>query len=197
MSTDPATIQVYDERAQEYASVTADHIETPLLRAFIAAVPPGGRVLDLGCGPGLFAQAMQQAGLDVDATDASAQMVALANQQPDVTAQHASFADLSDKGAYDGVWANFSLLHAPRAEMPDHLARIHAALKPGGQFHLSVKTGSGNVRDRLGRFYTYYTPEELCGLLQTTGFTVTKITHGRDKGLDGSLSDWISVASHA
>lgn len=197
MSTDPATIQVYDERAQEYASVTADHIETPLLRAFVAAVPPGGRVLDLGCGPGLFAQAMQQAGLTVDATDASTQMVALANQQPDVTARQASFTDLSDEITYDGVWANFSLLHAPRAEMPGLLTRIHTALKPGGHFHLSVKTGTGDTRDRLGRFYTYYTPDELSGLLQDAGFTVTKVTPGRDKGLDGSLSDWISVASHA
>lgn len=197
MSSDPRTIQIYDERAREYASVTADHIETPLLQAFIAALPSDAHVLDLGCGPGLFAAAMEAKGLTVDATDASAQMVALANQQPGVSARQASFADLDAREHYDGVWANFSLLHAPRADMPGHLARIHSALKPGGQFHMTVKTGTGEARDRLGRFYTYYQPCEMRALLEDAGFTVTKITPGRDKGLDGSLSDWISVASHA
>jgi 2-polyprenyl-3-methyl-5-hydroxy-6-metoxy-1,4-benzoquinol methylase len=197
MTQDPQTIQVYDERAEEYASVTANHIETPLLHEFILALPAGAEVLDLGCGPGLFAQALHERGLHVDATDASAEMVALANRQPDVTARQASFADLNDQEKYDGVWANFSLLHAPRAEMPGHLARIHAALKPGGAFHMTVKTGTGDSRDRLGRYYTYYQPDEMRSLLETAGFTVTKITPGRDKGLDGSLSDWISVASYA
>jgi 2-polyprenyl-3-methyl-5-hydroxy-6-metoxy-1,4-benzoquinol methylase len=197
MSTDRETINVYDERAQEYASVTADHIETPQLLEFIAALPNGARVLDLGCGPGLFAQAMHARGLSVDATDASAEMVALANAQPDVTARQERFADLNAIAQYDGVWANFSLLHAPRADMPGHLARIHAALRPKGVFHLTVKTGTGEARDRLGRFYTYYQPDELQALLNTAGFTVTQITPGRDKGLDGTESDWISVACHA
>ncbi len=197
MNTDHETIQVYDERAEEYASVTANHIETPFLQDFIAALPSGARVLDLGCGPGLFAQVMQEAGLSVDATDASAEMVTLANQQPDVSARQENFAQLNATNEYDGVWANFSLLHAPRADMPNHLARIHAALKPGGQFDLSVKTGTGDKRDQLGRYYTYYQPDELQGLLEAAGFTVTKMTPGRDKGLDGALSDWISVASHA
>lgn len=197
MSQDHETIQVYDERAQEYASVTADHIDTPLLQAFISALPTGARVLDLGCGPGLFAQAMQKAGLNVDATDASAEMVTLANQLTGVSARQESFSDLIARNAYDGVWANFSLLHAPRADMPGHLARIHAALKPGGQFHMTVKTGTGDSRDRLGRYYTYYQPAEMRALLEAAGFTVTKITPGRDKGLDGSLSNWISVATYA
>ena len=124
-------------------------------------------------------------------------MVALANQLPGVTARQESFSELTAQSTYDGVWANFSLLHAPRSEMPSHLSRIHSALKPGGQFHMTVKTGQGDSRDRLGRFYTYYQPAEIRTLLETAGFTVMKISPGRDKGLDGSLSDWISVASHA
>ena len=40
---------------------------------FITALPAGGRVLDLGCGPGGSALLMMQAGLDVDAIDASPQ----------------------------------------------------------------------------------------------------------------------------
>lgn len=197
MTQDRDTIRVYDERATEYAEVTATDSPSRYLQSFISALSPAAHVLDLGCGPGLFAARMAQAGLRVDATDASSEMIALAAQHPGVTAFQATFDDLTATDTYHGIWANFSLLHAPRAAMPRHLSAIHRALRPGGQFHLAVKTGTGEGRDRLGRFYTYYTPEELTTLLNAAGFTVTKISPGRDKGLDGALSDWISVASHA
>lgn len=197
MSQDRDTIRVYDERAAEYASVTAQHVNSPFLQAFTAALPPAARVLDLGCGPGLFAAEMARAGLRVDASDASAEMVALAARHRDVSVSLATFDELSATDTYDGIWANFSLLHARRADLPRHLAAIHRALRPGGQFHLALKTGTGEGRDLLGRFYTYYTPEELTALLHDAGFTVTKITPGRDKGLDGTESDWVSVATHA
>ncbi|SMO82172.1 Methyltransferase domain-containing protein [Thalassovita litoralis] len=197
MTIDPETIRIYDAQADEYARVTASDQPDPFLQSFMDAVPAGGQVLDLGCGPGNFARHMVRAGLHVTAVDASAEMVARAGQIDGVTARQATFDDLTDTAIYHGVWANFSLLHAPRAAMPRHLAAIHHALKPKGRFHLALKTGMGEKRDRLGRFYTYYTPEEVSSLLAAAGFTVTKITPGRDKGLDGAESDWISVASHA
>lgn len=197
MSRDPETIRVYDARAEEYAHVTATDKPGTLLQAFIQSVPQGGRVLDLGCGPGNFARLMALAGLRVLATDASARMVALTKEHPGIAARQETFDELTDIHAFDGIWANFSLLHVPRGDLPRHLSAIHRALKPGGQFHMALKTGTGEARDRLGRFYTYYTPEELTALLTAARFTVTKITFGRDKGLDGAESDWVSVASHA
>ena len=74
-----------------------------------------------------------------------------------------SFSDLREQGVYDGVWANFSFLHEPRSEFPGHLSRIAAALKPEGILHLAMKTGSGESRDQLGRYYTFYSADELRG----------------------------------
>ena len=196
MCPDPETIRIYDTRAADYARVVATSTPGALLSAFIAAIPAGGRVLDLGCGPGLSAAWMAKAGLKADAVDASAEMVTLAAAHPGVTAWQASFDDLDATAHYDGIWANFSLLHAPRADMPGHLAAIHRALRPGGQFHIALKTGTDEARDSLGRLYTYYTPDALTALLTETGFTVTKTTTGRDKGLDGSMADWVSLAAH-
>ena len=51
----------------------------------------------------------------------------------------ADFNELSDINLYDGVWANFSLLHAPRSEMLPNLIRIHRALKKKGYLHLGLK----------------------------------------------------------
>ncbi|SHF08730.1 Methyltransferase domain-containing protein [Ruegeria intermedia] len=196
--TDPRTIAVYDAQADRYADLTdADNTGDPQLARFIAAVGRGGRVLDLGCGPGASAVVMAQAGLRVEALDASAEMVTLAGRHPGVTARQAGFADLDAVATYDGVWANFSLLHAPRHDFPAHLAAVHRALRPGGVFFIAMKLGQGEGPDRLGRFYSYYSEDELKDFLHAAGFTVTDRRLGSGTGLDGSVSDWIGLATHA
>ena len=91
--TDPRTLAIYEEKAADYAVIAEEALDDPLLAAFIAAVPTGARVLDLGCGPGVAAKRMMDAGLEVDATDASAEMVGMAKTLG-VAAQQAAFADL-------------------------------------------------------------------------------------------------------
>ncbi len=196
--TDNETLRVYARKVDEYLSVTQDGTaRDPALKAFIADLPAGAQVLDLGCGPGHIAAVIAAAGHHVTATDAVPEMVAHAGTHPGVTARVASFDDISGTGIYDGIWANFSLLHASRADMPRHLAALHTALKPGGLFHIAVKTGTGSKRDRLGRLYTYYTDPELTGLLTDAGFTVTHRQTGADTGLDGAVADWLALRAHA
>lgn len=195
--TDPETIRLYDTRAEDYAQVTATDGPDATLRAFIEALPPQGRVLDLGCGPGLSAGHMAAAGLQVEAWDASAGMVALAAQRPGVVAAEADFDALTACATYDGIWANFSLLHAPREALPRHLAAVHRALKPGGLFHIAVKEGEGSQRDSLGRLYTYYTKETLSAALRDAGLSPGPYQTGADVGLDGVVAAWISVTAHA
>lgn len=195
--SDPETLQVYNRDADEYARRTdAANQNDPRLHDFIAALPAKGQVLDLGCGPGAAAAEMAKAGLAVTGMDASAEMVAKANQHQGVSARQATFDDIDRCDLYDGIWANFSLLHAPRIDFPRHLAALHRALKPGGAFYIGMKLGSGEHRDGLGRYYSYYTQNELETLLQDAGFTVTGTHLGQGKGLEGTVQPWISVAAH-
>ena len=192
--TDPETIRVYDSQAADYAAKTDQYNQTdPRLRAFVAACRPGGRVLDLGCGPGASAAEMARNGLTVEATDASAEMVMLAGQHPGVKARQATFDDIAGTDLYDGIWANFSLLHAPRDAFPRHLDALAQALKPGGVFHIGMKLGEAEARDRIGRRYTYYTADELRSRLSAAGMTVVEEHFGRGEGLDGTMSDWVSL----
>ena len=196
--SDAETLKVYAQKAAEYEAVTGAGVsEDPLLAKFISALPSQSHVLDLGCGPGLCAAAIAAAGHQVTATDAVPEMIERARQHQGVTAQLATFDEIDGEDVFDGVWANFSLLHAARDAMPRHLAAVHRALKPGGLFHIALKSGQESRRDTLGRFYTYYTEDELAALLRIAGFTVTDRFSGRDKGLDGALADWIAFHAHA
>lgn len=196
MSTDKKTLKVYAKRAVEYAHVTANSDRDPLLEAFIGGLQSGAHVLDLGCGPGIAAARMTQAGLKVDAVDAVPEMVEMANQRNGVTAREALFEDIKGIDLYDGVWANFSLLHAPREEFPEYLDNIRSALRAGGLFHIGMKTGKGTHRDALKRRYTYYKANELYRLLRAAGFTPFATTSGEDKGLDGTIAKWVAITSH-
>ena len=197
MSVDEETLGVYRARARDYAAMTDDLSGDKHLAAFIAALPPGARVLDLGCGPGRAAGQMSAAGLAVDAVDAVPEMVAMAAAQPGVTAWQATFDQIDADALYDGIWANFCLLHAPRASLPEHLSTIRRALKSGGLLHIGMKTGEGEGRDALGRFYTYYTEDALRGLLIAAGLRPATSWTGRDTGLAGTQDDWSIIHAYA
>ena len=59
--TDAQTLAVYDVKIDDYLRLTQAPPSKSLL-AFIKAIPEGGRVLDLGCGPGFAAAEMARHG---------------------------------------------------------------------------------------------------------------------------------------
>ena len=189
--SDRETLAVYAKRAGDYARRFGKAGESPHVKAFLQEVPAGGRVLDLGCGPGHTAAAMEKAGYQVDALDASPELAAIAREQHGLNVRIATFDQLDDFEHYDGIYANFSLLHAPKADMPGNLARIARALKPQGAFHIGLKAGTGEKRDTIGRFYAYYEMDELNRLLSDAGFNVIREATGEEAGLDGTVAPWI------
>jgi SAM-dependent methyltransferase len=193
MAADQETIAVYDTKIQDYAALKPDPQQDKAMRDFSAQLPPGARVLDYGCGPGAFARAFADQGFEVEAFDASKEMVALTQADPRIKAWQARFEEFQALHHYDGVWASFSLLHAPRDRMPDLLMAIQHALKPKGCLTLALKLGSGSRRDSLGRLYTYYSLPELRGLLTEAKFDWLNHIEGKSIGLDGTQSDWAIV----
>ena len=183
--TDARTIAFYDSAATAYANLTKTGHPSTDLRSFIAGLPPAAQVLDLGCGPGHASFHMAQAGLRPDPVDASRAMVDFARGLS-LPARLGTFDDLDAVAAYDGVWANFSLLHAPRAALPRHLGAIARALRPGGLLHIAMKTGSGEARDAIDRLYTYVAADELADLLTDAGLAPISRRTGVDKGCAGT-----------
>ena len=191
--SDEQTLAVYDAKAKEYAALVAKSEPDAALLAFMAATKPGGLVLDLGCGVANASAMMKARGFDTDAVDASAAMVELANRTHGIGAKQQRFEDLAVENHYEAVWANFSLLHARRAVFQQHLSQIHRAVKPGGIFHIGMKLGEGEMRDQLGRFYSYYSLEDLIRFLELAGFTVLEQRLGEGGGLSGESTPWATL----
>ena len=101
--------------------------------------------------------------------------------------------DFDAVNTYDGIWANFSLLHAPRAKFPDHIAAIKTALREDGILHLGLKTGSGSQRDALGRLYSFHTVTELTSILESADFEILSITEGQEAGLAGTVDPFVII----
>ena len=166
------------------------------LRDFIDRLPAKSHVLDLGCGPGRSAAFIMEAGHSVDAIDACESFVSAALERG-VAARHATFDEIDGRNCYGGVWANFSLLHTSREDFSRHLSAIAVSLTPGGVLHLGMKEGTGERRDKLGRFYSYYSEDELRGHVEMVGLTVSSTIMGEEAGLAGNVEPWIIMVAHA
>jgi SAM-dependent methyltransferase len=144
---DEETLQFYGRNAQAYAK--REITKHTRLARFLALLPPGAAILELGCGAGADSAEMLARGFDVRPTDGSPEMASVASRRLGRPVETLLFQDLNEVEAYDGVWANACLLHVPRPELVKVLALTWCALKPGGFFYASFKTGADEGRDAL------------------------------------------------
>ncbi|WP_340645578.1 class I SAM-dependent methyltransferase [Phenylobacterium sp.] len=151
---DPETLAFYDREAAAYAGRRLPKA-SERLTDFLAALPVGGRVLDLGCGGGQDSEVMLAHGFEVTATDGSPGLARIAQARLGQPVRIQLFEDLDDEAAFDGIWANASLLHVPTPGLAKILGRVHRALRPGGTFHASYKAGESGGRDTLGRYFNF------------------------------------------
>ncbi len=185
MGADPATLAFYDREAPAYAGYSVDFADDGWLERFADGLAEGARVLDFGCGSAWAADWFARKGFAADALDGSAGLAGEAAKRYGLDVRVCQFEDFTDRDRYDGIWASFCLLHDSRDAMPGHLARLNAALKPGGRLYLGLKAGAGERRDSLGRRYTYYAHDEIEALLARAGFERIDATVLASQGYDG------------
>lgn len=191
--TDQKTIAFYDSAADRYDNLLSTGKVSESLQSFMAMLPAGGAVLDLGCGPARASVHMHAAGFRPDPVDASQGMIELANKAHDIGARQLTFDEIDMVDAYDGVWANFSLLHAPKPDLPRHIAAIATALRDGGVFHIGMKVGQGEQRDHIERLYTYVTVAELESLLTDARFEIIAVEEGQEVGMAGTNDPFVTM----
>ncbi len=163
-SDDSLTLDYYARNAAEFAAGTAGVDISGIQSRFLMRLSPGASILDLGCGSGRDTKAFLKSGFRVTAADGSPELCALASAFTGIPVRKMLFSELTDRDAYDGIWACASLLHVPSADLPDIFRRIITALKPGGVLYVSFKYGTFEG-ERNGRRFTDFTEETFSAFL--------------------------------
>src|SRR5918995_430689 len=183
-----STIGQYRSMATPYRDGTWNHDVSHNIQALLAAIAgvPPYRILDLGCGPGRDLVTFRDLGHVVVGLDGCPEFVAMARAVSGCEVwQQDLLAMTLPPASFDGVFANAVLFHLPTRALPKVLARLHAALKPGGVMLASNPRGQdeeGFVDGRYACFYSFRTwrrlrrshpkfapaygskPEEICGV---------------------------------
>ena len=168
------TERYYREHAEAFFDGTVCVDVAPIRDRFVAAVRPGGAVLDAGCGSGRDSRAFLDAGFKVSAFDASPELAALTSKHAGIPVEIQSFEDFTMPGPFDGIWACASLLHVPAEGLSGALRRLVSVLRPGGVLYVSFKRGTGE-RAVGGRTFTDLEPDALATLLAVAGLREVEI----------------------
>lgn len=177
------TLAYYEQHADAFSANTLHASMAAQLKRFLAYVPAGGTVLDWGCGSGRDAKELLDAGYEVTAADACAQLCERAGKLTGLSVRRQEFLELVDAGAFDGIWACASLLHLTPTELPRALELAGDALKDGGVLYASFKYGT-HVGMRDGRWFTdldetTFTALLPCGLAPLELWTSADVRAGR------------------
>jgi 2-polyprenyl-3-methyl-5-hydroxy-6-metoxy-1,4-benzoquinol methylase len=200
MSSDSAdenrrTVEAYDAYADRYAEATKDsHFDSrdEALDLFMARVKPAGRVLEVASGPGWDADVMESRGLVVRRTDVSEGFIAVqAKRGKRVERLDLIKDDLG--GPYDGLVALYVIQHIARPLVDGVIARMAAALIPGGLLLFSFQLGEGErvEAEPTGDYQIVMWPrEEMVATLARHGFEIVW-----DRTEDGREARWVTLVA--
>lgn len=153
---------------------------------FASMLPNGARVLDAGCGPGQKARFFEDRGAHVLGIDFSEKLLEIARQAS--PASEFRLLDLRHISTlieqFDGVFAQASLLHIPKADAFPVIEGLVARLVTGGLLYIAVKALRPGSREEeivtehdygydYERFFSYFTMDELRSYVERLGLTVT------------------------
>ena len=158
------TLNYYNQHAQTFSDSTLNVDMSALYAEFLPLIPKHGHILDAGCGSARDAMYFKQQGFTVSAFDASENIAKLASNYLQQTVDVKAFQQFSCTNMYDGIWCCASLLHVPKAELPQVFLKLQNALKPNGVLYVSFKYGT-QERMHNGREFTDLNENGLTALI--------------------------------
>jgi SAM-dependent methyltransferase len=169
------TLAHYQDNAEAFWQGTRDHDVSQNHAALIAALGArtGLRILDFGCGPGRDLDAFRRLGQVPVGLDGCAAFVAHARMHTGCEVLHQNFFELAlGERRFDGVFANASLFHVPRALLPDVLAELRRVLIPGGVLFCSNPRSFRGYQEGWSgdRYGCYLTVDDWTAVISAAGF---------------------------
>jgi len=178
-----SSVPAFDMIAERYDEAFTDrNAQLAAGRWLIDRLPPGARILDLGCGSGLpTAVQLADAGFEVVGTDESGRMLDLArNRVPGALFLQRDMRDVGeDLGMFDGVVSFFSLIMLPRADIVKVLAAVRERLTDEGLLAIGMVYGDMDYIPicflGASTFATCYPTDQLVQVVTEAGFDVVDV----------------------
>jgi SAM-dependent methyltransferase len=163
------TLNYYAKNTEEFIASTLEADMSQTQKKFLALLPKGAHILDLGCGSGRDSLCFIQQGFQLTAVDVSLELAKFASELIGQKVIVADFKDLElPPSSFDAIWASASLLHVHSEELPGILAKVIDFAKPGAVFYMSFKYGDYEG-ERGGRYYTDLDEAHFADYLQKSG----------------------------
>jgi SAM-dependent methyltransferase len=188
------TLDHYNRHAVDFAHGTMGHDVNQNIAALfgvIAGEPPW-TILDFGCGPGRDLKKFTELGHVAVGLEGAEQFIPIARNFSGCEVWHQNFLklDLPDNH-FDGVFANASLFHVPRQELPRVLLELRATLKQQGVLFCSNPHGHNEEGMNNGRYGVFHDLATWRQYLTTAGFV--ELTHYyRPTGLPRNQQPWLA-----
>ena len=192
--TSRRTLAHYDERAEAFRAGTRDHDVSQNIAALLRHVEgaPPFTILDLGCGPGRDLAAFTRMGHVAVGLDGSAPFAAMARADTGCEVWEQDFLALDLPPArFDGIFANASLFHVPRADLPRVLRELHATLKPRGVLFSSNPRGANEEGWHNGRYGAWHDLAAWRRFVTAAGFDELEHYY-RPDGLPREQQPWLA-----
>jgi SAM-dependent methyltransferase len=175
------TKRTYDTHSK-VISEAAKSAHITYLPKFIKQLPPAGFVIDLGCGTGRDARLFIEHGLAYLGVDFSLKMVEIAKKNcPFAQFEHKDIRVLNIlPETVEAFWAPDVLYHLSKEDFQVFMKKAFKWLKPGGQFFLIMRIGTGEgyvpVPQSGGMYMAYYNKEELENITKSIGYKLVEST---------------------
>jgi SAM-dependent methyltransferase len=188
------TLDDYNRNAEGFREGTRDHDVSQNIQALLRHIRGSApfTILDFGCGPGRDLRAFNRLGHCAIGLDGAESFVAMARADSGCEVWHQDFLALDlPAGRFDGIFANASLFHVPRQELPRVLRQLHAALKPGGVLFSSNPRGGNDEGWSGNRYGAWHDYETWKALLEGAGFEALEHYY-RPAGLPREQQPWLA-----
>jgi SAM-dependent methyltransferase len=188
------TLGNYNDVAEGFREGTRDHDVSQNIDALLRNINGEGpwQILDFGCGPGRDLQTFTRMGHIATGLDGSERFAEMARSDSGCEVYCQNFLQLDLLAQkFDGIFANASLFHVPRQELPRVLRQLCASLKPGGVLFSSNPRGDNDEGWNGERYGSFHDLESWSTLLTEAGFV--EIEHYyRPAGLPREQQPWLA-----